>query len=237
MLARELAGWFEAPLAWLAVAAAILASNAWFMNEFFLAGTLDMTPFFERLPLVLVAFVPAIAMRTWSEDLRARTFELWMTLPFRPSQVVAGKYAAALTVLALFLAGTLPIVAMLCALGSPDLGRIAAGYAGAFLLGAQMLAFGQLASALFADQVLAFLAGALASAALVFSGHERVVAVLDGLAPSMAVGRRVADFASAWPRYERFAGGEIALAGVAYFVASALACLWVNALVAARART
>ena len=59
---RELEGWFEAPLAWLAIAAALFASTAWFMNEFFLAGALDMTPFFERLPLVFVLFVPALSI-------------------------------------------------------------------------------------------------------------------------------------------------------------------------------
>jgi ABC-2 type transport system permease protein len=109
-------------VAWLAVAAAVFAANAWFMNEFFLAARLDMTPFFERLPFVFVVFVPALSLRQWSEDLRSRTFELWMTLPLRPVEIVVGKYLAGLALIAVFLAGSLPIVVLLLALGEPDLG-------------------------------------------------------------------------------------------------------------------
>lgn len=237
MLARELSGWFDAPIAWLAVAAALFASTSWFMNGFFLAGRLDMTPFFEGLPLCYLLFIPALAMRQWSEDLRTRTFELWMTLPLRPAQVVLGKYLAACVVLALFLAGTLGIVALLCALGEPDLGRIACGYAGAFLLGALLLALGQLCSALTADQVLAFAAAALASALLLESGDERVVAVLDGWSPALGLGSALARWFSALPHYAAFTAGRIPLASALYFAALSAACLAINGLVAARART
>lgn len=233
---RELGGWFDAPVAWLAVAAALFASSAWFMNEFFLAGQLDMTPYFERLPLVYVLFVPALTLRLWSEDLRSRTFELWMTLPLRPAEIVLGKYLAGLAVLALFLLGTLPIVVLLCSLGSPDLGRIASGYAGAFLLGAQLFAAGQLVSALTAEAVLAFLGAALAAFVLVASGAERVVAVLDGLAPALAPGRHFADFVSPLPRYESFVAGSVGLAPLVYFAATIAACLALNVFVATRDR-
>ncbi|MBK7878100.1 MAG: hypothetical protein IPJ77_20775 [Planctomycetes bacterium] len=234
---RELGGWFDAPVAWIALALALFATSSWFLNEFFLANRLDLAPFFDRLPWVYVLLVPALAMRVWSEDLRARTFELWMTLPLTPLQVVLGKYVGALVVLAAFLAGTLPIVAFLCTLGSPDLGRIAAGYAGAFLLGAQLLALGQLLSALFADALVAFLASAVLSAVLLAAGEERVVAVLDGLAPALGGGRALADVLSPLPRYGAFVGGSVGLAAVLWFAATAAAFLWANVRVAERARS
>lgn len=237
VLARELGGWFDAPVAWLALALSLFATSSWFLNEFFLANRLDLAPLFDRLPWVYVLLVPALAMRLWSEDLRARTFELWMTLPLTPLQVVLGKYLGALVVLALFLAGTLPIVAFLCTLGSPDLGRIAAGYAGAFLLGAQLLALGQLASALFADALVAFLASAVLSAVLLALGEQRVVAVLDGLAPALGAGRALAELASPLPRYAAFVEGSVGLAPVAWFAATAAAALWANVRVAERARS
>lgn len=233
---RELGGWFDAPIAWLAVAAALFASSAWFMNEFFLAGQLDMTPYFTRLPLVYVLFVPALTLRLWSEDLRSRTFELWMTLPLRPVEIVLGKYLAGLAVLTLFLLGTLPIVVLLCALGSPDLGRIASGYAGAFLLGALFFAVGQLVSALTSEAVLAFLGAALAAFVLVASGSERVIAVLDGLAPALAPGRRLADSFSPLPRYDEFVAGSIGVAPLVYFAATIAALLALNVFVATRDR-
>lgn len=234
---RELFALFDSSIAYVACIAALLATNAAFMNEFFLTGKLDMTPFFDRLPLVLVLFLPAISMRSWSEDLRTRTFELWMTLPMRPVSVVLGKFAAALALYALFLLGTLPIVVMLAALGSPDLGRIAAGYVGALMLGAQILALGQLLSSLTRDQIVSFLTTAFGAFALVFSGEERVVNVLDGLAPRWSLGTHVADFFSALPSYESFVRGQLTLRAGVYFLAFAAAFLWMTTLAVERNRT
>lgn len=234
VLVRELGAWFDAPVAWVALAAALFVSSGWFMNEFFLAGRLDLTPFFDRLPLVYVLLVPALTLRTWSEDLRARCFELWMTLPLRPSEVVVGKYLAGLVVLGLFLVGSLPLVAMLAALGEPDLLRIGSGYLGAFLLGAQLFAAGQLVSALTGEAVLAFLGAALAACLLVASGAERVVAVLDGLVPGL--GRGLADGFSALPHYEELVAGRLGLATLLYYLASCAVLLALNVLVARTVR-
>ncbi len=233
---RELSAAFESAIAYVASCAAWIGVSALFMNEFFLTGRLDMTPFFDLLPLVVVLFVPALSMRVWSDDLRTRTFELWMTLPLPTSSVVVGKFVASLALYALFLLGTTPIVGMLVALGEPDLGRIAAGYAGALLLGAQFLAVGVLCSSLTSDQIVAFLASAFAGFLLIVTGHPRAVAVLDGVAPGAAIGTFLADSISALPHYQEFVRGTISLAGVVYFVGFSAACLFVNALVVEKNR-
>lgn len=236
VLERELAAAFESAIAFVASSAAWISVSALFMNEFFLTGRLDMTPFFDLLPLILVLFVPALSMRVWSEDLRTRTFELWMTLPLSTFSVVIGKYLAAVALYALFLAGTAPIVVMLAALGEPDLGRIAAGYIGALFLGAQFLALGVLCSSLTSDQIVAFLASAFTGFVLIFSGHPRIVAVLDGLVPSVAPGTFLADTFSALPHYENFVRGSIALPSVVYCVGFTAACLFLNTLVVEKNR-
>jgi ABC-2 type transport system permease protein len=234
---RELAAAFDSSVAYVATIAGLVVVTSAFMNEFFLTGKLDMTPLFDGLALVLVLFLPALAMRTWSEDLRTRTFELWMTLPLSSVQVVLGKYLAALALYLLFLAGTLPIVLMLAVLGDPDLGRIAAGYAGAVLLGSLLLAIGQFVSGLTGDQIVAFLASAAASFLLVFSGHPRAVAVIDGLAPSWLPGTWIADNLSALPHYQGFVRGTIALPSVLYFGLLAAAFLAWNAWTVEKSRT
>lgn len=236
VLARELSAWFDAPLAWLAVAAACAASTAWFMNGFFLAGRVDMSAFFEALPLAYLAFVPALSMRLWSEDLRTRTFELWRTLPLRTGEIVAGKFLAACCVLAAFLASTLGIVALLESVGEPDLARIAIAYLGAFLLGALLLAIGQLCSALTADQVLAYVATALIGALLVALGDPRVVAVVDGWGAGLHLGSTLERWIAIAPHYDAFVAGAIPLRSLAWFVGLIVAALAANAWTTARVR-
>ena len=158
------------------------------MNGFFLDSVVDMAPYFRALPFLLTLFIPAITMRSWAEERASGTFELVMTLPLRPIAIVLGKYFAALLFYLAVLLGSLPIVIMLFCLGKPDLGLLAASYSGAVILGALLLAIGIFVSGLTREQIVAFVAGVFVCAILVLSGHEKVVEVLDGLAPEVAGG-------------------------------------------------
>lgn len=233
---RELGAYFDSAIAYVTCIAGLLVATSLYMNEFFLTGSLDMTPFFDLLPLLFVFFLPAITMRLWSEDLRTRTFELWMTLPLSTAQVVGGKYLAACALYLVFLLGTVPIVGMLCVLGEPDLGRIFSGYLGALLLGAQFISFGMLLSALTSDQIVAFLTAALVGFVFVSSGEERVVAVIDGLAPGMEPGRFISDSVSCLPHYEHFVRGVVRLPSVLYFLGMATVFCALSAFVVRRRR-
>ena len=102
--ARELGAAFDSGIATVATVALTLLASSIFMNEFFLTGTVDMTPFFDLLPLLLAFFLPALSMRLWAEEKKSRTIELLFTLPIRPLQAVLGKYLAALGLYGLFLA-------------------------------------------------------------------------------------------------------------------------------------
>ena len=177
---RELAAYFDSSIAYVYTIAFVLLANALFMNDFFLAGKVDMTGFFlPWLPWILAIFLPAITMRLWAEERKQRTIELLLTLPIVPLQAILGKYLAALGLYALFLVGTLPVVVMLVFLGDPDLGLILSGYLGAVCFGALFLAFGAFLSALSGDQIVAFVASVLLGALFVVTGNDFVAAVLD----------------------------------------------------------
>lgn len=234
---RELSAAFESGIAYVYTIAFAVLANSIFMNQFFLAGHVDMGPWFDAMPLLLAVFLPAVTMRSWAEEKRQRTIELLLTLPLRPAQAILGKLLAALGLFGVFALSSLPIVAMLVTLGEPDFGRIAGGYLGLALLGLLFLSFGQFLSAVSADQITAFVLTALLAFLLVLTGDERVVAVLDGLAPGLAVGTFVHDHVSVVPHYEAFARGVVALPSVLYFLGLSAAFLWLNALLLERTRS
>jgi ABC-2 type transport system permease protein len=202
-----------------------------FMNDFFLTGTADMTPFFDQLPLLLAVFIPAVTMRLWAEERKHRTIELLLTFPITSREAVAGKYVAALSLYALFLLGSLPIVVMLYVLGDPDGGVIASGYIGLLLLGAQLIAAGMFFSALSRDQIVAFVTASLCTFAFVLSGNDRVVEILDGMAPSLATGTVLRDALSIMPHFDAFVRGAIEVSSVLYFGGMSVAFLWMTTLV------
>jgi ABC-type transport system involved in multi-copper enzyme maturation permease subunit len=234
--ARELGAYFDSSIAYVYIVAFAVLSNSIFMNEFFLAGRVEMRGFFERMPLLLAVFLPAVSMRLWAEERKQRTLELLLTLPIVPFQAILGKYAAALGLLLLFLLMSLPIVVMLAFLGHPDYGLVLSGYLGVTFLGALFLAGGMFLSALSGDQIVAFVLSTVLSFAFILSGNEKVVAVLDGLWPTAALGTLLHDSISVVPHYEAFTSGSVDLAAIVYFVGLSGVFLWMNALVLARSR-
>lgn len=214
---REIEAYFDSPIAYVSAAVFLVLSGSLFMNSFFLRGVVDMGPYFEALPFLLVPFVPALTMRGWAEERAQHTIELLLTLPLHPMQAVMGKYLASLAFYLLILLGSLPIVAMLLFLGRPDLGLIVSSYLGAALLGAFFLAFGLCVSALTQDQIVAFVLAVLLGAFFVFSGHEKVVEVLDGLTPAWQAGTFLYESVSVMPQYGAFCRGVLGLGPALYF--------------------
>lgn len=234
---REVAAYFDSAIAYVYTIGFVVLANSIFMNEFFLTGTVDMTGFFDLMPLLLVVFLPAVTMRLWAEERKSRTIELLLTLPIRTSQAVLGKFLAALALLGLFLIGSLPIPFMLLVLGEPDIGLVISGYLGLILLGGMFLAMGMFLSAVSGDQIVAFVLSVVVGALFVLTGLDRVVAVLDGLFPALAIGTLLYEHVSIIPRYESFVRGVVDLGALLYFLLLAAAFLWLNTRLLERNRT
>jgi ABC-2 type transport system permease protein len=236
MAGRELGSYFDGKIAYVYTIAFVVLANSIFMNEFFLTGTVDMTGFFDLMPLMLPVFLPAVTMRLWAEERKTRTLEMLLTMPVRPMQAVLGKYIAALSLYGLFLAGSLPIVIMLYALGDPDGGLIFSGYLGLFGFGCVFVALGMALSALSSDQIVAFVATTVVGFLFVLIGDERVVAVLDGLDPALGLGTFCYESLSVRPHYESFVRGVVALPAVIWFGGMSALFLWLNATILERFR-
>jgi ABC-type transport system involved in multi-copper enzyme maturation permease subunit len=182
---REMGAYFNSPIAYIFIIVFLLLTSGFYTNGFFLAGVADMRDFFGTLPLYLLFFIPALTMRLWAEEQRLGTFELLMTLPMKPSQIVLGKFLASLVFYGIALACTITIPLTLGWIGNPDLGAIVCGYIGAILLGSLFLAVGTFVSGLFRDQIAAFILTLLACSFFVLAGTQFFVAILDGWIPGL----------------------------------------------------
>jgi ABC-2 type transport system permease protein len=114
-------------------------------------------------------------MRMWSEERKFGTLEVLLTWPVRERAAVFGKFLGGLGLLAVSLAGTLPIAFTVFALGSPDRGPVLAGYLGLMLFGAAGLAVGIYASALTENQIVAYIVGVAMTFTLFVAGEDFVV--------------------------------------------------------------
>ena len=226
---RETAAYFDSKIAYVFGIAFVVLANWLFMSRFFLTGLVDMTAFFDSMPLLLPFFIPAVTMRLWAEERTSRTIELLLTLPIRPLQAVLGKFLAALFLFGLAVAGTLPIVFMLLRLGDPDLGLILSGYIGLLLMGALFLSVGMFISALSSDQIVTFVVSSLVCLLFVGTGNEWAVALLDGFLPALSLGTFLYESFSVMPHYDAFVRGLIGLPGLIYLVGLSALFLWMSA--------
>lgn len=156
---RELNAYFNSAIAYMFLTAFLLLAGWFFFSSFFIAGQADIRGLLEILPLMFIFFVPALTMRLISEEKRSGTLELLVTYPVHDHEVIVGKFLAALTLLAVAIAGTLPYTITVAALGNLDGGMVLTGYLGMLLMGAAYTAIGMLASSLTQNQIVGFILG------------------------------------------------------------------------------
>ena len=108
---KELALLFSSPIAYLFLAAYLAVTLfVFFWGEAFFARNIsDVRPMFEWLPVLLIFLASALAMRMWSDERRAGTLELVVTVPASSAEFVIGKFAACWSLLCIALLLTLPL--------------------------------------------------------------------------------------------------------------------------------
>ena len=175
----------------------------------------------------IIVAAPFLSMRLIAEEKRGRTFELLLTSPVRPVEIVLGKYLAALALVALCVAivALFPLVLSFYATGAQggagvEWQTVGTGLLGLFLLGAMAMAVGLFVSSL-TESVLV--------AALV----SLVVLLASWIATIFSIGSEgpVKELVSALSSSEHLAGflaGRIELKAVVYYLSIVLLGLYLT---------
>ena len=125
-------------------------------------GYANLDTFFAIAPWILLFLVPAITMRTLSDEFKAGTFEILKTKPLTTWQIVSGKYISVLVVLLFVIIPTFTYLLTIDSLSitSIDSGGLTGSYIGLFLLGSVFAAISLCCSSFTANSVVAFLLSA-----------------------------------------------------------------------------
>ncbi|MCG8473606.1 MAG: ABC transporter permease subunit [Desulfobacterales bacterium] len=161
IMKKELKDFFVSPIAYIVISVFLLTTGFFFFSNFFTVGQTTLRGFFSLLPVVFSLIIPAITMRLFSEEFASGSFEVVMTLPVSPTEIVVGKFLSALVFVSAMLIPTLSYAITASYLGDLDWGPVVGGYAGAILLGGAFSAIGLFASSLTRNQIIAFIVGAL----------------------------------------------------------------------------
>ena len=166
LLKKEINSFFASPIGYLVLAIFLIINGLFlflFKNEFNILdyGFADLSSFFILAPWILIFLIPAVTMRSFSEEKRQGTLELLLTRPISKLQIVLGKYFAAVLLIVLALIPTLLYVYTVYQLGNPignlDLGSTIGSYIGLLFLVAAYTAIGIFSSSISKNQIVAFI--------------------------------------------------------------------------------
>lgn len=166
ILLREIKSFFGSTIGYLVIALFLIINGLFlwvFEGEYNIlkSGFADMTPFFTLSPWILIFLIPAVTMRSFSDEKKQGTLELLLTKPLSIWQIVNGKFLGALILIVLAIIPTFIYVVAIYKLGMPegniDMGSTIGSYFGLVFLIAAYSAIGVFTSTLSDNQIVAFI--------------------------------------------------------------------------------
>lgn len=164
LVLKEIRGFLGSLIGHIVIAVFLLLTGLFlwvFPNNILDTGYADLAPLFFIAPWVFLFLVPAVTMRSFSEEKRTGTIEFLLTKPLSEYQVVLAKYLAAVLLLVFALLPTLvywySVSDLAIPRGNVDTGGILGSYLGLLFLASCFASIGVFASALTDSQIIAFL--------------------------------------------------------------------------------
>lgn len=152
---REFLTSFHSPVAYILLVLYVVIAAYFFTGGLFESSQASLRSFFSIMPVVFLVIMPGVSMRLLAEERKSGTLELLVTLPVRDTEIVLGKFFAALAFLITLLVASIVFPITVAWLGDPDWGPIIGGYLALLFLGGTFLSIGLFASSLTRNQVVA----------------------------------------------------------------------------------
>ena len=166
ILFREIKSFFGSPIGYLVIAIFLLLNGLllWvFEGDYNIlkSGFADLSPFFTLAPWILIFLIPAVTMRSFSDEMKQGTLELLLTKPLSIWQIVNGKFFGAMVLIVIAIIPTFIYVKVISSLGMPegniDMGSTMGSYFGLLFLIAAYCAIGIFTSTLSNNQIVGFI--------------------------------------------------------------------------------
>lgn len=170
---KELKSYFASPIAYFVIGLFALLYGYFFavMLQWFVRNSMGqmggpqsmninqdmLRPVLQNVTVLLLFILPAITMRTFSEERRSGTIELLLTSPLTDLQIILGKFFGALSLYGMMLAVTLVHMGVLFLYGNPEWKPILTSYLGLVLLGGSFLSVGLFISTLTMNQIVSYI--------------------------------------------------------------------------------
>lgn len=166
ILLKELNSFFSSPIAYLVIAVYLLVNGLFlwvFKGDFNIlhAGFADLNTYFFLAPWIFIFLIPAITMRSFSDEINTGTIELLKTKPLTNWDLIFGKFLGSLILVIIAILPTLIYVFSIYQLGNPvgniKFGATFGSFIGLLFLVSTYTAIGIFSSTISKNQIVSFI--------------------------------------------------------------------------------
>jgi ABC-2 type transport system permease protein len=186
--------------------------NAFIQSQYSSTYAPSVQSLIGPLATLLLFVMPAITMRSISEEMRMGTMELMLTAPVKDWELVVGKWLGAFLFMLSLLAITwvFPIAMNFMVKPGIDQGMLLASYVGLVLMVASLTAIGVFISSLFSNQIVAFF---VSLAVVLLFWLVRIPSSTTG-----GLGTQVLNYMNFVDHLISFIQGSVALKDIVYYL-------------------
>jgi ABC-2 type transport system permease protein len=161
---KELKSYFNSPIAYIVMIVFMIISGFLFTMSFFQINVASMREFFGSFfiqMMLFVVFIPAITMRSFSEEKKQGTLELLLTKPVADIELILGKYLSALTLICVTLSPAILYFIIIKFIGPIAFWPFLTSLLGFILMSGFFVGIGVFVSSLTENQIIAFIVSVL----------------------------------------------------------------------------
>ncbi len=206
---RELKSYFETPVGYAFLGVFLLVSSLLFYGSILRQHSGDLPTFIGQMSYLWMLLSPVLTMRLLAEEKQKRTDQLLRTSPVSLTEIVLGKYLAAVTMLLITALATGMYAAVVAIYGRIYPAELAVNYLGFVLQGCCFVAL---------DLYLSGCAGTPVIAAVMGFGANFLLWMMDLIRDEVSLpwAAETLEFLSLYSRNEPFLMGQMSWAGVVY---------------------
>lgn len=158
MFKKEMRTYFTSMSGYIFLFFFTLISSIFYVLNCVLYGSGDYTPVLSSITLVFLLLVPTITMRLLAEEAKQKTDQLLFTSPVNVTNIVVGKYFAAISLLLIAVLITALFPLMLLPFGEIYFAQTFVAFVAFFLVGTCFISVGLFISSLTDNQIVAAVA-------------------------------------------------------------------------------
>ena len=214
---RDLRAFYTTPIGYVFSGILILIMNLCFYFLNVETSSSNVKPIFYLLLIGLAFLAPILTMRLLSEEKKMKTDQLLFTVPIRMTDIVLGKYLAAMSVFVISLLGTFMIPLILAAYSVSEPWAIFGNYVAIFFAASAFIAIGLFISSFTENQLVSALVTWTVLIGLWLVDNIEIVAV-----------KTVVSWLSVFSRYSSFTYGLFDLSDIIYYISVAAVFIYLT---------